>query len=360
MISHKAIKFPLKMKNGAQVRSLEELRTNADVESIMNYYFSGQLVRWCKAFGINELPECINQNNIKFVYSVMSMFNITEGVNQSDIERYVTEKFGNNTVPDIVSDVEEVVMADDKSIKEKLLSMVDDSINLNDYLIEVAPIKDDKGKIQKYRVCINNEKNDQYSRFSVSYELEKQYTHELFEQDLYRKLKYALESLEEAFKFNLTKNETIGSLKVGDIFDFGFFEGKRIKWKVLRKDNASLYAITTESLCNRKFDRNSNNWSNSEIRKWLNGDFYNSSFTADEKEKIITVNNDNVTLLSKEETEQLMIQKERKNDSCWWLRSASPNFSPPTCYVYNNITRNINYVIVSYEEGVRPALNFKI
>ena len=37
-------KFPLKMANGVNVRNIEDLRTNADIESIVGYYLSGQLI----------------------------------------------------------------------------------------------------------------------------------------------------------------------------------------------------------------------------------------------------------------------------------------------------------------------------
>lgn len=42
----KNIKFPLEMKNGEKVRTLEELKANYDIESILNYYFSGKLKVW--------------------------------------------------------------------------------------------------------------------------------------------------------------------------------------------------------------------------------------------------------------------------------------------------------------------------
>ena len=90
----KIIKFPLKMKNGAEVRSLEELRANADVESVMQYYFSGQLSRWCRAFNINELPEKITENNEMFVKRVLETIGIK--LPAEDIHNYVNNNFGNS------------------------------------------------------------------------------------------------------------------------------------------------------------------------------------------------------------------------------------------------------------------------
>ncbi|WP_044973333.1 DUF6273 domain-containing protein [Ruminococcus sp. HUN007] len=316
MIPKKIIKFPLKMKNGALVRSLEELRENADLESIMQYYFSGQLTRWCKAFGITDLPEQFECNNEKFVESVLVAFNLNDIIPKSEIVRYVNESFGDKKDTDIL----EIYITDDKIIKEKLSSIVDSSINLNNYSIEVVPIKDDRGVIQKYRVVIINDKSDQYSRFSVPYELDNEYTHELFEKDLCRKIKYALIYLEQSQKFSRTK-ATFALLEVGDTFDFGHLGKKKIRWKIIKKDDASIYVVTTDSLCNRKYATRSNDWTNAEIRNWLNGEFYNLSFTSDEKESIIEVNDDNVTLLSKEEAEELLPRHDRCSVSCWWLRT---------------------------------------
>ena len=40
------IRFPLKMKNGAEVRSLDELKENFDLESVLGYFMDGKLATW--------------------------------------------------------------------------------------------------------------------------------------------------------------------------------------------------------------------------------------------------------------------------------------------------------------------------
>ena len=40
------IRFPLKMKNGAEVRTLEELKENFDLESVLGYFTDGKLKTW--------------------------------------------------------------------------------------------------------------------------------------------------------------------------------------------------------------------------------------------------------------------------------------------------------------------------
>lgn len=46
------IRFPLKMKNGAEVRTLDELKANFDLESILGYFTDGTEVhRFNKGIG---------------------------------------------------------------------------------------------------------------------------------------------------------------------------------------------------------------------------------------------------------------------------------------------------------------------
>ena len=40
------IRFPLKMKNGAEVRTLDELKANFDIESVLGYFTDGKLATW--------------------------------------------------------------------------------------------------------------------------------------------------------------------------------------------------------------------------------------------------------------------------------------------------------------------------
>ena len=53
----KLIRFPLKLADGTEARSLEELREHGDVESVLKHYREGTLARWLRAFGQQELAE---------------------------------------------------------------------------------------------------------------------------------------------------------------------------------------------------------------------------------------------------------------------------------------------------------------
>ena len=50
----KLIRFPLKLADGTEARSLEELREHGDVESVLKHYREGTLARWLRAFGQQE------------------------------------------------------------------------------------------------------------------------------------------------------------------------------------------------------------------------------------------------------------------------------------------------------------------
>ena len=44
----KKIRFPLKMANGTDVRTIEELRTNFDLTTVLGYYADGKLITWLR------------------------------------------------------------------------------------------------------------------------------------------------------------------------------------------------------------------------------------------------------------------------------------------------------------------------
>lgn len=55
----KQIKFPLIMKNGIEVRSIEELRENYDMVSVIEYFTTGKLKRWLESNYYDDILEKI-------------------------------------------------------------------------------------------------------------------------------------------------------------------------------------------------------------------------------------------------------------------------------------------------------------
>ena len=65
-----------------------------------------------------------------------------------------------------------------------------------------------------------------------------------------------------------------------------YFKVEPIKWKVLEKDNDKLFLFSKLLLDTHIFDNKSNDYSLSNIRLWLNNDFYNKAFIDNEKSLI--------------------------------------------------------------------------
>ncbi|EOS40130.1 hypothetical protein FMM80_24705 [Schaedlerella arabinosiphila] len=57
----KKIKFPLVMKNGEEVRDIEALRENFDIESAAEYYSNGKLERWLENNYYDDILEKVRE-----------------------------------------------------------------------------------------------------------------------------------------------------------------------------------------------------------------------------------------------------------------------------------------------------------
>lgn len=55
------IKFPLRMKDGIEVRSISELREHFDMEKVIQYFFNGKLKNWLRDIGYKEELEKISE-----------------------------------------------------------------------------------------------------------------------------------------------------------------------------------------------------------------------------------------------------------------------------------------------------------
>ena len=175
--------------------------------------------------------------------------------------------------------------------------------------------------------------------------------------------------------------EFLKSLKseVADYVTFGRYpqaakgEVRPVEWRVLARKNNKALVISRYGLDAMRFDSESNDWSESEIRKWLNGEFYNSTFSGEEKARIKSFNQDYVFLLSRKEAEKYFADDDARRckptayakakgadvyEGCcyWWLRSPLPMLSSDVCFV--DIDGFVhNYSSVHNDNGfMRPAL----
>jgi hypothetical protein len=201
--------------------------------------------------------------------------------------------------------------------------------------------------------------------------------------------------------------EYINSLKAGDIIEFGSYpfetDGteKPIEWIILER-----YSDDTALLLSRyglnavRFDNNSNNWKESNIRAWLNNTFYNKAFDEKERVNIIESNvecekkvleffnrwgainytvTDKIFLLSTEEALKYFSSEEERicrstpwastdktatgtpvssSSCCWWLRS--PRSGEDAAAEVDEVGCVCNRHIGWRNDAVRPALKINL
>lgn len=128
-------------------------------------------------------------------------------------------------------------------------------------------------------------------------------------------------------------------------------EKEKIEWLVLDEDKETLFVVSKKAVVSRSFDLSGNGWETSDIRKWLNSEFYYEAFKPDERHYIQRTDvetedvyglrcgwsQDELFLLSFEEVEkyfpdplsriqeknhwaQYTLEDDRKDTNAWWLR----------------------------------------
>ena len=86
----KKIKFPLEFSNGIKVRTLEELRQYADVESILRYYHNEKLKIWLEARDYNDIVSQIISIDTTDASYVNTLCNIL-GIEYENLDIEVSE-----------------------------------------------------------------------------------------------------------------------------------------------------------------------------------------------------------------------------------------------------------------------------
>ena len=129
----KKIKFPLKMADGAEVRTLEELKEHFDAESIVGYFSDGRLLNWLRARYYDDEADKVEQ--------------LTAG--DSQLHKKICEIFGVESEEEI--DPEEIARrqerlnrlkqyTDDRDILERVDQVAFDQEDLGDLLDEDATL----------------------------------------------------------------------------------------------------------------------------------------------------------------------------------------------------------------------------
>ena len=193
----------------------------------------------------------------------------------------------------------------------------------------------------------------------------------------------------------------VKSVNVGDTYRFGSYEQDNnksngqedIEWLVLAKEGTKILVISKEALdCKPYNTRNTDvTWETCTLRKWLNNDFINAAFSADERTMIPTVTvsadknpdystnpgnatQDQVFLLSITEVNKYFSScgarqckptdyavangaSEYDSGNCyWWLRS--PGFIQTYAAFVNTVgvVRESGFYVYNANGAVRPAL----
>ncbi len=189
-------------------------------------------------------------------------------------------------------------------------------------------------------------------------------------------------------------------ISVGDYYTFGSYEqdndlanGKEpVEWQVLDVQDGEALLLSRFALVSKPFEEDKNNatWETSSLRAWLNGEMYNSAFTADERAIIINSDvsadknpkygtssggnsRDHVFLLSITEAEKYFSnaaervcrltekgkENSRNDNSCWWWLRTAGNSTANAGVV------NVQGAILNSGDsihksgGVRPAIWIK-
>ena len=190
--------------------------------------------------------------------------------------------------------------------------------------------------------------------------------------------------------------------KVGKTIEFGNYpqdkDGteKPIEWIVMKKEGNQVLLLSKYVLDAKPYNKEWEDvtWETSDIRQWLNNEFYTTAFNKAEKAKIQTSlikNEDNskygtnggndtedkVFLLSEKETETLFSNKEERiakateyatksgvyvneeKAACWWLRSPGYDSDDAAEVDGSGWVGGYGSVLDIYD-GVRPALHLNL
>lgn len=88
-------------------------------------------------------------------------------------------------------------------------------------------------------------------------------------------------------EYTFSSNATVTS---GTVY---YFKVEPIKWRILEESDGTALILCESIIANKQYHSSSNNYMNSEIKAWLNSEFYNTAFTALQQELIEVTNVDN-------------------------------------------------------------------
>ena len=347
-------------------KSLEKINIPDSVNKIGTRAFAN-----CKALIEVNISRSVTEIGNSAFGGCSSLINVTIPSKVTKIEEGLFGKcksLANVIVPDGVTEIGDKAFADCESlvgiIIPKTVTKIGKQAFVNCKKIDIFVIPDSVTDIglEAFGGCSKIQRFTLPTRFTV------------FKDDVNKQIDF------KPFSFSLSSCK---NAKVGDYIKFGSYpqtvdgQVQPIEWQVLSIENGKMLVISRYGLDAKCFDSSSNVWKNSEICNWLNGEFYNKSFTDQEKKSINFSNlsdvgtSDNVFLLSEGEARKYfsnndarrckatdyVLKKNNWSDGYfwWWLRSPNPDYSN---YVYDvDSGGDIDDRNVSVSDVVvRPAL----
>lgn len=189
-------------------------------------------------------------------------------------------------------------------------------------------------------------------------------------------------------------------LQAGQVYSFGHYEQdgdpsttEPISWQVLEVQEGKALLISQYALDVQLFhvDWNDTSWENCTLRSWLNQDFWNNAFTAQEQARVLTTTvsadpnaeydsdpgnqtQDKVFLLSMQEALTLLPEADSRQcqgtayaKSCdlwlnqdgycnWWLRTPGQNEAYACAVLSSGGIDTAGSYVVYGDKGVRPVL----
>lgn len=124
-------------------------------------------------------------------------------------------------------------------------------------------------------------------------------------------------------------------LNAGDTFSFGEYDGEEMEWLVLSISGYTCYCITADNIDYMPLNETGamNDWNSTSMSRWLNDEFYEESFTDEEKVRIryavgtespVIDTENKIYLLNRFDAERYAdILADHPAHDDWWLRSRS-------------------------------------
>lgn len=132
------------------------------------------------------------------------------------------------------------------------------------------------------------------------------------------------------------------------IITLGTWESEPIEWLVLKEEGFASLVVSKYNLFTISFSNSSNEWYNSDIRKYLNSTFFNRAFSESEKRKIFNVKlndvntKDNIFIPNIDEA-RLINNLSEISANRWWLRTKREYNTLWGVDTDGAIDRNLNY-----------------